>query len=161
VRGDLDTPVTETVDGESSLIMDCRVHDRLLFQVPADLPAATYSVSVIVPNITGIDFWGDSLSSDPEFIKVVPPSTARFTVASETLHAQDETAPSWAGSDEVGLRFLAVALLADRTAVASDPESVQLGKRRLRRHPRHPPQDLRPRAAARRADADSDRPRGG
>jgi hypothetical protein len=38
VRGDLDTPVTETVGGETLLIMDCRVQDRLMFQVPADLP---------------------------------------------------------------------------------------------------------------------------
>ena len=127
VRGDLETPVTETIDGQPSLIMDCRVHDQLMFRVPEDLPPATYSVTVIVPNITGIEFWGESLSSEPEYITVVPPPTARFTVSSETLHAQDETSPSWAGSDEVGLRFLAVAMLTDGTPLASDPTSVRLG----------------------------------
>jgi hypothetical protein len=78
-------------------------------------------------NITGIEFWGESLSSEPEYINVVPPATARFTVTSETLHAEDETSPSLAGSDEVGLRFLAVAMLADGTPLASDPTSVRLG----------------------------------
>jgi hypothetical protein len=124
VRGDLVTPVT---DEQSSLIMDCRVNDQLLFEVPADLPPAIYSVEVIVPNITGVEFWGESLSSGLEYIEVVPPSTARFTVTSETLHAEDETSPSWAGSDEVGLRFLAIAVLADGTPLASDPASVRLG----------------------------------
>ena len=120
VRGDLDTPVSETTDGETFPIMDCRVHDRLIFQVPEALPPATYSVRVIVPNITGIDFWGDSLSSDPEYITVVPPPTARFTITSETLHAQDETSPTWAGSDEVGLQFLAAAVLADGSPLLSE-----------------------------------------
>jgi hypothetical protein len=82
---------------------------------------------VIVPNITGVDFWGESLSSDDEFITVVPPPTARFTVSSESLHAQSETSPSWAGSDEVGLRVLAVGVLSDLTALAPIVTSVRLG----------------------------------
>lgn len=128
IRGDLVTPVTEIIDGQVSLIMDCRVHDRLLFQVPEDLPPATYSVSVIVPNITGIDFWGESLSSEPEYITVVPPPTTRFTVTSETLHAEDETSPSWAGSDEVGLQFLVAAVLADGSPLLSEKRPpVRLG----------------------------------
>lgn len=127
VRGDLETPVTEMIDGRTSLIMDCRVKDQLMFEVPSDLPPATYSVTVMVPNITGIEYWGEFLSSDPEYIKVVPPPTARFTVTSETLHAEDETSPSWAGSDEVGLRFLPIAVLPDFTLLVSDRISVGLG----------------------------------
>jgi hypothetical protein len=117
VWGDVDTPVTETIDGQSVLIMDCRVHDRLTFQIPEDLPPDTYQVTVVVPNITGIAFWGESLSSDAEYITVLPPPTARFTISSETLHAESETSPAWAGSDEVGLHVIAVAMLTDFTAV--------------------------------------------
>jgi hypothetical protein len=51
VWGDVDTPVTD-VDGQ--LINDCRVHDRLTFQVPDDLAPAIYQIQVVVPNITGI-----------------------------------------------------------------------------------------------------------
>lgn len=37
VWGDLDTPITETVDGLTVQILDCRVHDRLTFEVPEDI----------------------------------------------------------------------------------------------------------------------------
>jgi hypothetical protein len=87
VRGDLNTPVTETIDGQTSLIMDCRVNDQLLFEVPGDLPPATYSVTVIVPNITGVEFWGEVLSSDPVYIKVIYGSPDH----SDALHAYRQT----------------------------------------------------------------------
>ena len=44
VCGDIDTPVTEVVDGQTVLIADCRVHDRLVFTVPADAPARAVRV---------------------------------------------------------------------------------------------------------------------
>ena len=51
--GDVDTPVTEVVNGKTVLINDCRVHDRLTFQVPIDLAPEIYQIQVVVPNITG------------------------------------------------------------------------------------------------------------
>ena len=128
VVGDVETPVTEVIDGAPSLVMDCRVHDRLIFTVPADLPADTYSVTVVVPNITGVDFWGDFLLSEQEFITVVPPPTARFRITSETLFAEEETSPAWAGSDEVGLKFLSAVFFPDgTTALGPDVAPVRLG----------------------------------
>jgi hypothetical protein len=69
-----------------------------------------------VPNVGGIPGWGDVLSSDGQRIVVVPSSAARFQIASETLHCVDETSPAFFGSDEVGLKILAVALFPDLTS---------------------------------------------
>jgi len=85
----------------------------LTFRVPDDLAPARYEMTVVVPNITGSDTFGDQLVSNTEYIMVVPSPTARFEITSEKLHARSETSPSWAGSDEVGFHALAVALLAD------------------------------------------------
>jgi hypothetical protein len=122
VWGDLDTPVTETVDGQTNLVMDCRVHDRLTFEVPEDLPVGTYQVRVVVPNISGVEFWGESLSSASEYITVIPPPTARFEIFSEQLYAEEETSPAWAGSDEVALKFLAVPIHPDLSL--GGPQSI-------------------------------------
>jgi hypothetical protein len=116
VCGDDETPLTEIVNGTEVLITDCRVHDHLTFQVPDDLPPALYEVQVFVPNVGGVPGWGDVLNSDAERIIVVPSSTARFQIASETLHCVDETSPAFFGSDEVGLKILAVALFPDLTS---------------------------------------------
>lgn len=113
VWGDVETPVSEVVNGATVLINDCRVHDRLTFRVPEDLPPAIYEIHVVVPNITGIDFFGDTLGSNVEFIDVLPPPTARFQIASEELRARAETSPAWWGSDEVRLRVISVPLLSD------------------------------------------------
>lgn len=115
VCGDLETPVTETIDGEVKMIADCRVHDRLTFQVPADLPAGIYEIYVQVPNITGIATLGSTLTSTAEYIAVTPPSDARFEIVSETLFAHKETSPAFFGSDEVAVRFLTAGLRADGT----------------------------------------------
>ena len=115
VFGDVDTPVTEVVNGETKLINDCRVHDRISFQVPPDLGPGTYRVQVVVPNITGIPVFGAELTSNEEFIEVVPPPTARFQVVTERIIARKETSPDWLGSDEVGLHTLAFSLFADGT----------------------------------------------
>jgi hypothetical protein len=113
VFGDVDTPVTEVVEGQTRLVNDCRVHDVISFQVPDDLPPAIYEMRVIVPNITGIAALGDHLESNSEFINVTPSPTARFQIASELLICREETSPGWIGSDEVGLNIVAVALLPD------------------------------------------------
>lgn len=113
VWGDVDTPVT---DGEN-LINDCRVHDRLTFQVPDDLAPATYAISVVVPNITGISAFGTELVSNSEFLNVIPSATARFEIVTEWINAREETSPSWWGSDEVGLHTLAAAFDSNFNAV--------------------------------------------
>jgi hypothetical protein len=105
VWGDVATPVT---DGQN-LINDCRVHDRLTFQVPDDLAPSTYQINVVVPNITGISAFGTELVSNSEFLNLIPSATARFEIVTEWINAREETSPSWWGSDEVGLHTLAAA----------------------------------------------------
>lgn len=113
VWGDIDTPLSEEINGEQVLINDCRVHDRLTFTVPDDLPSVIYQIRVVVPNITGISGFGSELNSDSEFINVIPPATARFQIVAETIKAKNETSPEWFGSDEVGLHTLAAAFAFD------------------------------------------------
>lgn len=127
VVGDVETPVTETVDGQERLVNDCRVHDRLSFVVPADLAPGLYELQVVMPNITGIPQFGDQLASNVEVIEVTPPASARFAIAAEELQCDEETSPAWAGSDEVGLRFLAVPLLADLSTGAAQTTSRRFG----------------------------------
>ena len=115
VFGDIDTPVTEQVDGKTRLINDCRVHDRLTFQVPDDLPPATYQIQVVVPNITGISVLGTEIVSNIEYINVLPPASARFQIVTERIFAREETSPSWLGSDEVGLHTMAWPVFQDGT----------------------------------------------
>ena len=113
VFGDIETPVNETVDGQTRLINDCRVHDRIGFTLPADLPPGMYELQVVVPNITGIPALGTRLTSNSEIVEVTPPVTARFQITATDLHCRGETSPAFFGSDEVGLRFLAMPLNAD------------------------------------------------
>ena len=63
VWGDTDTPVTEVINGQTVLINDCRVHDRLTFNVPNDLAPGVYQIQVVVPNITGISVFGERIRS--------------------------------------------------------------------------------------------------
>ena len=115
VFGDIDTPVDEVVDGETRRIFDCRVHDRLTFRLPDDLAPGIYSIQVAVPNVSGIPIFGDTILSNFQFLQVVPPATARFQIASETLVARKETSPAFFGSDEVGLSIVSAALFEDGT----------------------------------------------
>lgn len=125
VRGDVDTPVTEVVDGATVLLNDCRVHDRLTFRVPDDLAPGVYQIQVVVPNVTGIAALGAEIASHSEFINVVPPSTARFRIVSETIRARRETSPQSLGSDEVGLRTLAFPLFADGSFGSDEPHRIE------------------------------------
>jgi hypothetical protein len=124
VVGDIDTPLNEVVNGETRVIRDCRVHDRLTFVVPADLPPGNYSVQVAVPNVSGFPVLGDPIVSNPQFIRVVPPSTARFRIASETLTAQAETSPTSFGSDEVRVRVRAYPVFATQTDLTLGAEQA-------------------------------------
>jgi hypothetical protein len=124
VFGDVDTPRTEVVDGVTQLIRDCRVHDRITFVVPADLPPAIYSVQIAVPNVSGFPAFGDTIVSGPQFIRVVPPPTSRFRIASETLTAQQETSPAFFGSDEVRVRVRAYPIVASLTDLTLGDEQA-------------------------------------
>ena len=109
VRGDADTP---RVDENGQLINDCRVHDRLNFQVPKDLLPGVYQIRVAVPNTTGFPQLGPVILSNIEFINVLPPPTARFQILAERIICRKETSPASFGSDEVGLQTLAFPLFA-------------------------------------------------
>jgi hypothetical protein len=124
VFGDVDTPLTEVVDGETRTIRDCRVHDRITFVVPADLPPAIYSVQIAVPNVSGFPVFGDTIVSNPQFIRVVPAPTSRFRIASETLTAREETSPAFFGSDEVRVRIRAYPIIASLTDLTLGDEQA-------------------------------------
>jgi len=124
VFGDLDTPLTEVIDGDTRTIRDCRVHDRITFVVPADLPPAVYSVQVAVPNVSGFPVFGNTIVSNSQFIRVVPSPTSRFRIASETLTAGKETAPAFFGSDEVRVRVRAYPIIASLTDITLGDEQA-------------------------------------
>jgi hypothetical protein len=113
VCGDDETPLTERIQEQDRLILDCRVHDRLTFQIPGDLPPGVYSFQVAVPNLSPFPGHGPVLLSNVEYVSVATPSTARFEIRSETLFARAETSPASFGSDEVGIRILSVPLFPD------------------------------------------------
>jgi hypothetical protein len=110
VFGDIDTPVNEVVNGVTQLINDCRVQDKITFNVPDSLPPGIYWVQVVVPNTSGIPVFGDSIISNTEFINVLPPPNARYTIVTEKINARQETDPAWWGSDEVGLHTISFGL---------------------------------------------------
>ena len=121
VFGDLDTPLT---DSQNQPIRDCRVHDRITFVVPADLPPAVYSVQVAVPNVSGFPILGDPIVSNSQFIRVAPSPTSRFRIASETLAASQETSPASFGSDEVRVRIRAYPIIASLTDLTLGDEQA-------------------------------------
>jgi hypothetical protein len=99
------------------VVVDSRAKDRLLFTVPTDLPSGIYMVNVVVPNTANpaaspfSEY--DTLAPRP-FIRVIPPPTTTFQIASEQLVCVDETNPeSFLGvdegaSDEVGIRITTI-----------------------------------------------------
>lgn len=113
VCGDDETPLTERIGGQDRPILDCRVHDRLSFQLPADLAPGVYGFQVAVPNLSTHPGHGPVLLSNVEYIGVATPSSARFEIRSESLYARAETSPASFGSDEVGIRILALPLFPD------------------------------------------------
>jgi hypothetical protein len=115
VYGDIDTPVTETINGQQIVVADSRVHDKIFFQIPEDTAPGIYEFYVAVPNTStfhGSGF-GDILLSNSQYVEIIPPSTARYQIASEQLWARKETAPQSFGSDEVGIKIIAIPIFAD------------------------------------------------
>jgi hypothetical protein len=124
VVGDVETPLTESIDGVSRVINDCRVHDRLSFRVPDDLPPGVYALQIVLPNVSGIPELADPILSNPQFVNVVPPETARFTISSEILTAREETSPASFGSDEVRVRVRAYPVTATATELLLGEEQA-------------------------------------
>jgi hypothetical protein len=124
VVGDNDTPLDELVNGVKVPIRDARVHDRLTFRVPDDLPPGVYAIQIVMPNVSGIPELGDPILSNPQFLQVVPPDTARFTITSETLTAIEETSPAFFGSDEVRVRVRAYPVTASLTELLLGDEQA-------------------------------------
>ena len=115
VCGDIETPLTEKINGKKVPIIDCRVHDRLTFRVPEDVIPGQYYLQVFVPNPNHVGGWPDPINSDSITVMVTVPSTARFQISSETLHCSDETHADFLGSDEVGIKIMAIPLFTDLT----------------------------------------------
>jgi hypothetical protein len=109
VIGDLTTPLTEIIDGETRLIEDCRVSDILYFQVPQDISPGRYYLDLLVPAQTTAGLV--TLYGGPVTLDVRVPDTARFTISAEKLIARDETGETDWGSDEVRISVLAVPVL--------------------------------------------------
>jgi hypothetical protein len=115
VYGDIETPVTEVINGTETNIIDNRVYDKIFFTVPQGTDPGIYEFTVAVPNSSGFSGtgFGDVLYSFIQYIEVIPSSTARFQISSERLWARRETAPQSWGSDEVGIRINAIPIFAD------------------------------------------------
>jgi hypothetical protein len=127
VCGDQETLATEEKNGVEVPINDCRVHDRLTFQIPDDLPAGIYEARVVMPNNTGVENTEPVFTSQEVFIRVLPALTSVFQIASEKLVAKAETSPAWFGSDEVGIRILAVPIFANGTLGSMTPINFRFG----------------------------------
>lgn len=106
VCGDTSIGLTEIVNGFEQIIADSRVKDQLLFTIPEDLPEGVYRLHVVMPKDDG----SEVISPAPQYIRVMPPRTTRFQIATEELKAIRETSPSWLGSDEVGIKILSTAI---------------------------------------------------
>ena len=116
VCGDDETKLTEIINGVEVPIIDCRVHDRLTFRVPDDVPPGLYDFQVMVPNVAQVPGWGPVLFSNAERdcggSSLDRPVSDRHRAAD----CPEETAPESFGSDEVGIRILGVPLFPDLTS---------------------------------------------
>jgi hypothetical protein len=61
--------------------------------------------------VTGFAAFGDTIVSNPQYIRLAPPPSARFNISAETIYARMETSPASFGSDEIALNVLAVPIL--------------------------------------------------
>jgi hypothetical protein len=130
VYGDITTPVYKTVNGTRKLINDKRVSDKIFFTIPPDTAPGIFEFFVFFPNNSGVTGHGigDEFSSNIQYIEVIPPTTARFQIASESLWAKDETGTQdWTGSDEVGIKINAVPLFTDLTMGSMQQHQYRFG----------------------------------
>lgn len=106
VCGDTKTPRTEIINGQTVVIADSRVQDRIRFAIPVDLSDGVYRLEVVVPNNSGIQgsSMGTILTSNSQYLQVLANDTARYNITNEEIWCQKETSPGWWGSDEIGLR---------------------------------------------------------
>lgn len=127
VYGDIQTPLTEIINGTERNIADSRVHDKIFFTIPQNTPPGIYEFMVVVPNTTGLSGFGDKIVSNIQYLEIIPPSTARFQISSERLWARKETAPQSWGSDEVGIKINAIPFFADLNIGEMQQHSFRFG----------------------------------
>ena len=124
VYGDVDTALNETIGETERIIADNRVHDKIFFTIPQTLAPGIYEFMAVVPNTSGLPGFGENIASNVQYLEVIPPSTARFQVATERLWARKETSPQSWGSDEVGIKINAIAIFDDMT-IETDPQDLE------------------------------------
>jgi hypothetical protein len=92
--------------------------------LPQDLPSGVYAVQVVMPNVTGFPVFGDSIVSNPQYLRVAPAPTARFRISSEKLICRQETSPASFGSDEVRVRVRAYPVIANGSELTLGEEQL-------------------------------------
>ncbi len=107
VFGDVETPLTEIIDGAEVKINDSRAKDQLVFRVPPSALPGLYQFHINVPNSLGLPA-GEHFVSGFYFLEVLPSNSTTYQITAEQLVAVKETSPAGAGSDEVGLRTIMI-----------------------------------------------------
>jgi hypothetical protein len=129
VYGDVDTPVTEIIDGEERLIADHRVRDKIFFTIPATTEGGIIELFVSVPNSSGFNGPGfsDFLTSSFQYLEVIPSPDTRYQIVTEELFAKKETSPAWMGSDEVGIRVLSIPIFPNNQLGSIQEKNFRFG----------------------------------
>jgi len=123
ICGDLATPITETTGGVVRPIVDCRVRDMLSFQTPPDLPDGIYQVIITedaAPGTTGNHPTSESIR---QFIRVRPPPSTSYSIATEGLDVLKATSGEY-GSDEAAITMVVTPIALNSSA----PPQVSIEK---------------------------------
>ena len=125
VYGDIDTPLTESINAADRILNDSRVHYKIFFPIP--IAPGIYEFMVVVPNASRLENFGDKIVSNVQYLEVETPSSARFQIATERLWARKETYPQSLGTDEVRVKTYAKPLFTDGTLGNSQQSTFRFG----------------------------------
>ena len=115
----------EVVDGQTVTIRDCRVHDRITFVVPPDLPPAD-----LLRSGRGTQRQAASPSSATRSSRIrsssgcVPPPTSASASRARPSGPGGDLRPAWFGSDEVRVRVRAYPITASLTDLTLGDEQA-------------------------------------